>query len=297
MEILQDTSKHAMIWAIEQNFIDYRLLFSRFPQGCFYRNDEVSWLCSGIPYPSWNGVLEAHYSYPTCDQQIKDLVRQIKSLKFPASWWISPRSAPTDLPERLLRLKFEHVLDSSAMARVIEPGPLKIDINKNLVIREITISYDLDIYIKILKQSFQLPLYCVEALIDLFYYDYVSNRPVFRHFIGIMDDSPVAITSLFMAAGVAGIYFVGTVPSFRRRGIGTTMTAHCMNKAAETGIHIAVLRASRMGVPVYRHLGFEEYFRFRLFTINPAVFKPAYWKFSYYSHFAFKKFCGDTIWF
>lgn len=57
------------------------------------------------------------------------------------------------------------------------------------------------------------------------------------------------------AALVAG---VATLPSYRRRGIGTAMTATALQAAAEAGAREAFLDSSPAGVGIYRRLGFAE---------------------------------------
>jgi GNAT superfamily N-acetyltransferase len=297
MNILQDTSRNSLIRSIEQNFIEYRLHFSRLPHGQCHHSGQVSWLNSGIPFLSWNGIVETHLADSGSDLEIIKLVEQLKTLKFPAGWWITPRSTPADLPDRLLNLGFEHVGDYPAMASILQQAPSNGQANADLELREISLSCDLDITIKLIKNCFQLPPYCLEALLNLFYVDFISDHPCFRHFVGFVNNVPVAIASLFRAAGVAGFYFVGTIPEFRRRGIGTDIIAHSLAAAADEGFRIAALRASQMGAEVYRKLGFREYFQFRLFSPKPTVFKPIFWKFSYYTQLVYNKFCGDTLWF
>lgn len=57
------------------------------------------------------------------------------------------------------------------------------------------------------------------------------------------------------AALVAG---VATLPTHRRRGIGTAITAVALQAAAESGAREAFLDASPAGVGIYRRLGFTE---------------------------------------
>ena len=77
-----------------------------------------------------------------------------------------------------------------------------------------------------------------------------------QHYIGWLDGAPVATATVYLGAGVAGLYFVMTVPEARRRGIGAAITYGAL-RAAST--EYAVLESSSAGRPVYESLGFREY--------------------------------------
>ncbi|NUR95132.1 MAG: GNAT family N-acetyltransferase [Kribbellaceae bacterium] len=77
-----------------------------------------------------------------------------------------------------------------------------------------------------------------------------------RHYLGWLDGTPVGTATVFLGAGVAGLYFVMTVPPMRRRGIGAAITYGVLRDA---GPEYAVLGSSAAGRPVYEALGFREY--------------------------------------
>jgi GNAT superfamily N-acetyltransferase len=87
--------------------------------------------------------------------------------------------------------------------------------------------------------------------------------------VGRLGGRPVATATLLLAAGVAGVYFVLTVPAARRRGIGTAITLAALREARDLGYRTGVLGASGLGLPVYRRLGFEEYCRIAVYEWHP----------------------------
>jgi predicted acetyltransferase len=56
---------------------------------------------------------------------------------------------------------------------------------------------------------------------------------------------------------VAGVYSIGVVEEFRRRGIGDAMSRAVLRAGHEAGCQVGVLQLSEMGYPLYEQLGFE----------------------------------------
>lgn len=95
-----------------------------------------------------------------------------------------------------------------------------------------------------------------------------------QHYIGLLDGTPVATATVFLGAGVAGVYFVMTVPQARRRGIGAAITHGALRAAGAgldaapavgPGVEYAVLGSSAAGRSVYEGLGFREYCTIELY--------------------------------
>jgi GNAT superfamily N-acetyltransferase len=62
--------------------------------------------------------------------------------------------------------------------------------------------------------------------------------------------------------GVAGIYWVGTTPDARGRGLAELCTRAAGNAGFDLGARIAALQASVMGEPIYRRMGYVEVTRY-----------------------------------
>ena len=64
-------------------------------------------------------------------------------------------------------------------------------------------------------------------------------------------------------AQVAGLYWLSTAPSERRKGYGRAMQEYRLKRAKDLGYHVAVLQASSEGYPLYQQLGYKECGHFR----------------------------------
>lgn len=89
------------------------------------------------------------------------------------------------------------------------------------------------------------------------------------------DDRPVACASVWFAPGVGSeVGFVGWVaalPEARGRGLAAACTVSATNRAFELGAEIASLQASPMGEEIYRRLGYEELFAYRVLGAVPEL--------------------------
>ncbi len=80
------------------------------------------------------------------------------------------------------------------------------------------------------------------------------------------DGVPSAVALVLLSHGIGGVYWVGTVPSARGRGLGEACTRAVTNLAFDAGVPLVTLQASPMGDPIYRRMGFESIGSYRLFV-------------------------------
>ena len=84
-------------------------------------------------------------------------------------------------------------------------------------------------------------------------------------FLAHVDGRPAGISMTIVTHGVTGIYWVGCSAEARGRGLGTTMTAAALEAGFAMGARSASLQASPMGESLYRRMGFETIFDYRLY--------------------------------
>jgi hypothetical protein len=76
------------------------------------------------------------------------------------------------------------------------------------------------------------------------------------------DGTPAAGAMVIVTHGVAGIYWVGTIPAARGRHLAELCTGAAGNAGFDLGGRIAALQASVMGEPVYLRMGYVEVTRY-----------------------------------
>lgn len=79
-------------------------------------------------------------------------------------------------------------------------------------------------------------------------------------FLAFADGQVVGQTCVFLTTGelgIAGIYNVGVLPSYRNKGIGKALVIAACLFAKEKGYGYAMLNANHMGRPLYERVGFR----------------------------------------
>ena len=61
----------------------------------------------------------------------------------------------------------------------------------------------------------------------------------------------------FLHGSDCGIYAVGTMPGWRRRGLSRALMVHVLGDAQRRAARTATLQSTRMGQPLYESLGFD----------------------------------------
>jgi ribosomal protein S18 acetylase RimI-like enzyme len=82
--------------------------------------------------------------------------------------------------------------------------------------------------------------------------------PSVRLFAAVDETGVARATSACHVFGdYAQVFFVSTEPAWRRRGIGSAMTAEALRGAASLGARRAFLHSTADGASLYKRLGFE----------------------------------------
>ena len=90
-------------------------------------------------------------------------------------------------------------------------------------------------------------------------------------FIARVEGEPAACALGFVAEGCTFIGWVAALEKARRRGLGAACTVRAVNAGVANGAQFASLQASEMGESVYKRLGFEQIYNYRLWIKLPAA--------------------------
>lgn len=260
-EILLDTSESAMVEAIESNLLAYFPEFRHLPHAEVHFGPDVFWALTDVPYPLYNSVLDARFEPSQADAAIESAIARGRSRNVPLLWWIGPKTRPADLGRSLEAHGFVPAGSAPGMAADLNTLDETSSAPADLAITRVRDAESLARWCDLASVCFELPDFAAAAWRHWYKKVGVPEVSALTHYLGWRNGEPVAMGSMMLGAGVAGIYNVATLPSARRQGIGSAMTLAPLLEARAMGYRVGILQSSEMGVGVYRNLGFREYCR------------------------------------
>ena len=224
-------------------------------------------LLGGSPIGYHNCVVRAMLAPQDADSAIVSSCELMRAKAVPGSWHVGPSMRPSDLWLRLEAHGFTGAVEPG-MAADLERLP-DVEMPAGLQIERIRSTTDLDSYARVLSLGFGEG--AVEAAWLRTMYERIGvDNKYWQHFLGRLEGRPVATASVLLAAGVAGLYFVNTVPAERGRGFGTAMSRWPLIGAHDMGYRVGVLGSSPMGHGLYEQLGFHDVCEVLVYEWSPA---------------------------
>jgi GNAT superfamily N-acetyltransferase len=265
-----DLSDAGLIAAIEADQIHTRVLAPEVPVE-IHDDPDATWGIAGYPDPYRSTVVSARFTGDEADRRIAQISTAYAARGTGFLWWVAPFHTPADLGERLLRGGLRYEGSAPAMAMDLEDLPRGEAPPASLEILPVQDIETLQAFIGVLADEMGLPpgepnpaarhhAALLEAIPPT-----LGDEPVPLRYLGLIDGRAVATSRIAIAAGVAGLYAVATLPDVRGRGIGRAMTLVALDAGRSIGLRIGVLQASDSGLPVYRRLGFRTLFDYEVY--------------------------------
>ena len=256
--------------AIEGNVSTFLLEMGRVGGGEERRDREIVWTVGGSPIGYHNAVVHLDAGPARTDALIETWTGELRDRRLPGSWHVTPSMRPDDIADRLLARGFADGGDEPAMAADLATARVDVAPPEGFTVARVRDEAGLDAYRRVLGNGFGEGPREGDWVAGVFGRIGLGDGVPWRHYVSRVEGEPVGTASVLRTGGVAGVFFVSTAPDVRRRGIGTATTRHAMIAARALGCTTAVLGASPMGEAVYRTLGFEEVFRYRILEWSPG---------------------------
>jgi GNAT superfamily N-acetyltransferase len=168
-------------------------------------------------------------------------------------WWIGPDTDP-GTAERLAGRGYTRLGRMPIMATRLDRIP-RLAAPAGLTIEQVTDRPGIADYVDAYCAAFGFPGELRARLISA-ECSLRTDLGTLIRLVGRVDGRVVGTSAVVLSHGLAGLYWIGTVPEHRGRGIGAALSVAAMRVAADHGAAVGTLQASSLGEPVYGRLGF-----------------------------------------
>ncbi len=255
--ILTDTSAPALARAVKANLLAF---FERLPQSRvaeFHEGHGLLRWRTPIAHPWFNGVLAQRPGTGADGSLIRETQAYFREHGVAAmTWWLDPDLQPSDWEPQLAAHGFRY--DASTPGMAAQLAALNGDLKRPDDFRIVPVEdrAALRVWTDTFMAGYGLPPAFANDFGQMMG-DLGFDLPL-RSYLGYLDGRPVTASTLHLAAGVAGIYNVATLPEARGRGLGAAITLQPLREAQALGYHVGILQSSEMGFKVYQRLGFRQ---------------------------------------
>ncbi len=256
-EILTEYDIHTLGVAIARNHWQFYSIYARQPEVQMFEQGGLGWLSSAIAVTYLNQVMYTHLDEADLPAAVAQISAHYQALGNQFVWRTWPDSSPASLGEYLLAHSFTPRNVAPNMAADLRRLP-PWAAAPGLTIERINDVATLVSWGKVIQQVYDTPTSFTRFLMIAFSDEVQNPLAASAHYLAWLNGEPVATTTLFLGAGVAGVYRVATLPQYRGQGIGGSIVLAAMRDAQAAGYRYATLRSSEMAYHLYQQLGFRD---------------------------------------
>jgi hypothetical protein len=270
MEILEDLSDQSLARAIEENMYAMTPLTHGWPKSEAYQGRDVSWCVTDIGFPTCNPIFRINLKPESVNGVLAMLTDKARKRKINLHCWVTANTRPANMAQYLTAAGFSKISEPACMAINFSNLNENNRAPKGFAIKEVKDHTALKTWCQVAATCFGIPEEVVPSIYDWNAREMERQQPV-KCFLGILNGKPVATSQYYLGEGVCGLYFVGTLPEARNKGIGFSITQKPLLEAKKMGYRAGILQASKMGRPIYLKLGFKEYGKIESYSWIYAV--------------------------
>jgi len=207
-----------------------------------------------VPFFFFNHVADINVNEDEAEKLLNKVAKYFVLKGVPHIWFrVSPLTRPRSFTSLLEDHGFERDEEGSVM--VFKGKQVEDKLNPEVKVKEISES-EIDVWNKLSLTIFEMPLEWkkgVDRLIP------ESMRKGLRCYLAYVEGKPVGTCGLFSSMKTGGIFIVGTLKKYRRRGIGTTLTVNAVLDSIDEGNNLHTLETAKGGYTerLYKKIGFE----------------------------------------
>jgi hypothetical protein len=166
-----------------------------------------------VPDPLFNHVYYTRLAQDEdVDARIEGVLESFAEHQVPFMWSVGPFTRPPELGSRLESHGLSLVDDLAGMAVDLRALEEDVPVPSSLSTERVSDTGVLKECVEVMRVGFGMPEFICEAFFDVFSAVGLTEDSPWRSYLGRLDGEAVTASSLVLAAGVAGIYNVTTLP-------------------------------------------------------------------------------------
>ena len=209
-----------------------------------------------VPISQFNHAADINVSEGEAEDLLEEVTRYFVSKRSPdVRFRTTALTRPRTFTAFLRNHGFARSLEDEESAMVFKGKHLENKPNPKVKVKEISES-EVDVYSKLLLTVFEMPFEWKKG-VDRFILEIMRKGA--KCYLAYVGKKPVGTSALLSFMKTGGVFNVGTLKTYRRRGIGTTLTAHAVMDSIKEGNTLHILYTEKKGNPerVYHKIGFR----------------------------------------
>lgn len=247
-----------------------------FANGRYWGNLNKSLLASGSVWAMNTGIESADlnmvWSEKTLTAQDNNSIAIIRehfrSIGLPFWWWVFPCAQSPRTAAILKNEGFSLVDNIPSMVADLTVLPDEEMHNADVQIIQVKNRENLFLWEEVSFRGFEFPLAIRQQYTKFVNTFNIRPDSPQKLFLAFFQGEPVATSLLFRHENTGGIYFVSTLPAYRKKSIGLVITLATMHFARKTGAQYCTLQSSPDGYRVYEQAGFKEYCQVAVYCLK-----------------------------
>lgn len=225
-----------------------------------HEHNDLLLTLGGVDFPTTNVAMSLSHSPKDSAEMIFERIRSFYGER-QISFSIHLRK---DMDKNLETLcQREQMIPVNDAPGMIATEPLApYDVPAQLDIRTIDAADGVKDFAEVVSQSFTSLGMPLKISKNIFSMPERLLQPCNHIVVAYLEQKPVSAAMLIFSHSIAGIYWVGTLETARRKGLAQICVSRVTNEAFRRGAAFVTLQASRFGEPLYRRLGFKEIARY-----------------------------------
>ncbi len=238
------------------------------PEGEVRQLDELTLISSGLDYGVFNAAVlctdVGGHSLNGFAGELRRAADFFGERRLPWSLWLCEdrveRRVRTRMQDAIAGMNLRHLTSAPGMyaERLAPPSRLL----PPLRVRPVADEESRLAFAQITSMAFEIPFHLCRAVYG---HEGAWQGPL-SGWVGYAGATPVSTTALIVRDGAIGVYSVGTLPAFQKRGYAeSVMRAAIACTTDRTGIERTLLQSTRAGLALYHALGYRTVTTFHVY--------------------------------